>query len=95
MECVRIGCGGGYTEGMGKNKSGTLQSTVVVAWLEVCGDANASRKRNGSEWWGKGLRVPIKEKKVAYGRMKQNGAEKNRVEYKERSRIVKEREGEV
>ena len=48
-------------------------------------------KKKRSEWWDESLSVQINEKKVAHGRMKQNGSEGNRREYKEKSRIVKER----
>ena len=54
---------------------------------DVYGTVNVGRKGYRSEWLDASLSKPIEEKKVAHGRMKQNGSEINRREYKERSSV--------
>ena len=48
-----------------KFKSGALESA------EVCRVVNVGRKGKRREWWDESSSVPIKEKKVAHGRMEQ------------------------
>ena len=48
-------------------------------------------KKKRSEWWNQRYLVSIKEKNVVHGRVKQNRAERNELEYKARCRFMNER----
>ena len=67
-------------EELKKFKPGVLEMAE-----EVCGVVNVGRKWKRREWWDESMGVPNKERKVAHGRMKQNGSERIRRDYKEKN----------